>query len=105
MEERREERKRRRGERRGGGGERGDNRRTRRGGVEEKRLGAEEESRGGVSSPLLHAFLQGRQEELLVETVDGADVGEDSLNDVAGEGGARPSLLQESGTEDLQEEK
>ena len=40
-----------------------------------------------------------------METVDGTDVGEDSLNHVAGEGGARPSLLQESGTENLQEEK
>ncbi len=40
-----------------------------------------------------------------METVDGADVGEDSLNHITGEGGARPSLLQESGTENLQEEK
>ena len=39
-----------------------------------------------------------------METVDGADVGEDSLNDITGEGGARSSLLQEPGTENLQEE-
>ena len=39
-----------------------------------------------------------------MEAVDRADVGEDSLNNVTGEGGARPSLLQESGTKDLQGE-
>lgn len=39
-----------------------------------------------------------------MEAVDGADVGEDSLNDFTGKGGARPSLLQESGTENLQVE-
>lgn len=61
--------------------------------------------RGESSSPLLHPFLQRRQQKLLMETVDGADVGEDSLNNVTGEGGARASLLQESGTENLQEEK
>lgn len=40
-----------------------------------------------------------------METVDGADVGEDSLNDITGEGGARARLLQESGAENLQEEQ
>lgn len=60
--------------------------------------------RGDGGSPLLHAFLQRRQQELLVETVDWADVGEDPQNDITGEGGARPSLLQESGTENLWEE-
>lgn len=61
--------------------------------------------RGGAaaaSSPFLHPFLQRREQELLVETVDGADVGEDPLDDVAGEGGARAGLLQEPGTENLQ---
>ena len=40
-----------------------------------------------------------------METVDGADVGEDSLNHVAREGGARAGLLQEPSTENLQEEE
>lgn len=40
-----------------------------------------------------------------METVDGTDVGEDSLNDITGEGGARAGLLQESGTENLQEDQ
>lgn len=60
---------------------------------------------GEPSSPLLHPLLQRRQQELLVEAVDGADVGEDSLDHVAGEGGARARLLQEAGTEHLREEK
>lgn len=61
--------------------------------------------RGEPSSPLLHPLLQRRQQKLLVEAVDGADVGEDSLDDVTGEGGARARLLQETGTEHLREEK
>ena len=55
-------------------------------------------------SPLLHAFLQGRQQELLVEAVDGADVGEDAGDHVAGEGGAGTGLLQETPTEHLVQE-
>ena len=55
-------------------------------------------------SPLLHAFLQGWQQELLVEAVDGADVGEDSGDHVAGEGGAGAGLLQETPTEHLVQE-
>lgn len=52
--------------------------------------------------PLLHSFLQRWQQELLMEAVDGANIGEDPLNHVAGKGGAGPSFLQEPGTENLQ---
>lgn len=54
-------------------------------------------------SPLLHSLLQCWQQELLVEAVDGADVGEDSLNHITGERGAGASLLQEAGAEHLAE--
>lgn len=40
-----------------------------------------------------------------METVDGADVGEDALNNITREGRAGASLLQESGAENLQVEK
>lgn len=40
-----------------------------------------------------------------METVDGADVGEDPLNNITREGRARASLLQESGAENLPAEE
>lgn len=36
-----------------------------------------------------------------MEAVDGADVGEDALNNITGEGGPGASLLQQPGTENL----
>lgn len=65
----------------------------------------EEEEEKGRSSPLLHPLLERREQKLLMEAVDGADVGEDSLDHITGEGGARAGLLQEPGTENLQREQ
>ncbi len=49
-------------------------------------------------SPFLHAFLQRRQQELLVEAVDGADVGEDAHDHLTGEGAASSGLLHQLGS-------
>ncbi len=55
-------------------------------------------------SPFLHAFLQRRQQELLVEAVDGADVGEDTHDHLTGEGAASSGLLHQLGAEHLVQE-
>lgn len=57
-----------------------------------------------IHSPLLHAFLQSWQQELLMEAVDRADVGEDTHHHLAGERASCSCLLHQPPAEHLVQE-